>query len=173
MGADVGFIGTFEKDRADKMLYLAKNGIHVRVWGNEWGSYVGKHPNLQVENKPIYDEDYRKAICATRINLCFLRKLNRDLQTDRTMEIPACGAFMLAERTDEHRVLFEEDKEAVYFDINKPEELLEKVKYYLSHEDERKEIALAGRRRCLKSDYSHEAALKEMLSKIEKVFCGE
>lgn len=173
LGADVGFIGTFEKDRADKMLFLAENGVKVRIWGNGWGSYVGKHLNLQVENRPVYDEDYQKTICATRINLCFLRKLNRDLQTDRSVEIPASGAFMMAERTNEHRALFEEDKEAVFFDINNPQELLDKVKYYLDHEEERKAIALAGRARCFKSDYSHEAALTAMLSKIEKVLCSE
>ena len=80
------------------------------------------HPNLVIENRPIYGEDYVKGLCATRINLCFLRKINRDLQTDRTMEIPACGAFMLAERTDEHLRLFAEGKEAAHFDSN--EELL-------------------------------------------------
>ena len=31
-----GFIGTFEEDRAEKMFFLAKSGIEVRVWGNGW-----------------------------------------------------------------------------------------------------------------------------------------
>src|SRR4029450_7028444 len=94
-----------------------------------------------------------RAICATRINLCFLRKVNRDLQTTRTMEIPACGAFMLAERTDEHRAPFEEGKEAEYFESGV--ELRAKVDYYLAHEEERRRIGLAGRERCLRSGYSN------------------
>lgn len=164
LGSDVGFIGRFEQDRAEKTLFLAKNGIHVRIWGNGWSSWVNKHRNLRIENRPIYGDDFVKAICATKINLCFLRKLNRDLQTDRTMEIPACGAFMLAERTEEHRRLFEEDKEAVYFDSN--EELLEKVRYYLEHEYERQAIAKAGRQRCLQSGYSHHDRLRFMLNQL-------
>jgi len=168
-GAAVGFIGTFEKDRADKMLYLAQHGIEVRIWGNGWENYLHKHPNLKVENKPVYAENYRKTICATDINLCFLRKLNRDLQTDRTMEIPACGAFMLAERTIEHTALFIEDQEAVYFDPNNTQELLEKVQYYLQHPKERLQIAAAGRQRCLNSDYSQEGVLKKMLAELEHV----
>ena len=93
-----------------------------------------------------------------------LIKQNRDLQTTRTFEIPACGAFMLAERTDEHLRLFEEGKEAAYF--GSEGELLDKVRYYLDHEGERKTIAAAGRKRCLDSGYSHHDRLKYMLRRI-------
>jgi spore maturation protein CgeB len=71
---------------------------------------------------------------------------------------------MLAERTDEHRELFEEGKEAEFFGSN--EEILNKVKYYLSHDDERKRIAHAGRERCLRSGYSYHDRLKEAINKI-------
>ncbi|MDN3513005.1 MAG: glycosyltransferase [Candidatus Brocadia sp.] len=169
LGADVGFVGTYERDRAEKMLFLAGKGIPIRIWGNGWNGWVNKYKNLIVENIPIYGDDYVKSICATKINLCFLRKASRDLQTDRTMEIPACGGFMLAERTSEHLRLFEEGKEADLFDINKPEELLEKVKYYLEYENERLAIAKAGRERCLKSKYSHHDRLKYMLEYFEKI----
>jgi spore maturation protein CgeB len=159
---DVGFIGTFEQDRFEKMRYLAEKGIQVRIWGNGWKHVMNAHPNLHIENKPIYDADYVKAIIATKINLCFLRKINRDLQTDRTAEIPACGAFMLAERTNEHLGLFEENKEAAYFDITNPEALLDSVNYYLTHEDERLAIARAGLQRCIDGKYSHDEQLRYM-----------
>ncbi len=164
-GTDVGFIGSFEEDRAKQMLFLAENGIVVRIWGNGWKSWVNKHSNLIVENRPIYNDEYIKGICATKINLCFLRKLNRDLQTDRTMEIPACGAFMLAERTGEHKRLFEEGREAAYFDSD--QELLDKVSYYMAHEQERLAIAVAGRQRCLDSGYSHHERLEYMLKCLD------
>lgn len=164
---DVGFIGTYEYDRAQSMLYLAKHGIRVRIWGNGWAAWQDKHPLLNIENKPIYDDEYQKAINATKINLCFLRKLNYDLQTDRSIEIPACGAFMLAERTDEHQRLFTEDVEAAFFDNHNPQELLEKVKYYLAHEEKRRAIAKAGLLRCEQSDYSHQARLRYMMARID------
>lgn len=165
-GAEVGFVGTFEKDRAEKMLYLAKKGVEVRIWGNGWFSWVNKHKNLRVEGRAVYNEEYIKALCATKINLCFLRKINRDLQTDRSIEIPACGAFMLAERTEEHKRLFIEDEEAAYFDIGNNDELFEKVSYYLNNDEEREKIAVAGRRRCIESGYSHHDRLKQILRTV-------
>ena len=164
LGAEVGFIGTFEESRAQQMLFLAQNGIQVRIWGNCWAGWVGRHPNCKVENIPLYDDNYVRAICSTNINLHFLRKRNLDLQVARSVEIPACGGFMLAERTAEHQRLFEEGKEAQFF--GSKEELLEKVRYYLSREEERVAIARAGRERCLKSGYSHHDRLKYMLGCI-------
>jgi len=164
-GADVGFIGSYAPERAEVVEYLAESGIPVRVWGNGWQDFSPRSPNLQVKRQPLVNTrknlKFSKGICATRINLGFLRKVNRDLQTDRSVEIPACGGFMLAERSDEHERLFEDGKEAVYFDSNP--DLLDKVRYFLDHEDERKAIGLAGRLRCETGGYSHLDRMRFML----------
>ncbi|WPR71648.1 glycosyltransferase [Flavobacterium sp. NG2] len=167
LGGDIGFIGSWEEDRARIILYLAKNGLKVRVWGTgSWIQYKDKFPNLTIEGKGLYSEDYCKALKAFKINLCFLRKMNLDLQTTRTMEIPACGGFMLAERTNEHLALFEEDKEASFF--SSPAELLEKCKFYLENEETRKMIAENGYQRCKSSGYSNIETIKSV---IQLVMC--
>ena len=117
------------------MLFLAKNNIKVRVWGNNWQKYQNKHPNLLVESRPVINDDFIRVINATRINLNFLRRANRDKHTSRSLEIPACQGFMLAERTDEHLQLFEEGKEAEFFDSQ--EELLSKIQSYLKNDNKR------------------------------------
>jgi spore maturation protein CgeB len=71
-----------------------------------------------------------------------VRRANRDDHVMRTFEIPACGAFMLTERTDTHLELFEEDREAAYF--SSADELVSKVLYYLRHDSERMRISEAG-----------------------------
>jgi spore maturation protein CgeB len=162
-GSDVGFIGSFEAQRAEKLDRLGEAGLRVRVWGNGWRGHRFRSPNVRLENRAIFGDDYVRALCSTKINLCFLRKTNRDLQTDRTLEIPACGAFMLAERTDEHRRLFAEDQEAVYFDIDDDDELIAKARHYLAATEQRESIAAAGRRRCVTSAYSHHERLTFML----------
>ena len=166
LGGDLGFIGTYEKERAESMLYLAENGLKIRIWGNGWKRMKDKNNNLMIEDKGLYSENYCYAICAFKINLAFLRKKSRDLHTTRSSEIPACGGFMIAERTSEHLAMFEEDKEAVFFSSN--EELLEKCKYYLEHEEERQTIAKAGRKRCIESDYSNEGMIRKVLQQIMK-----
>lgn len=163
LGGDVGFIGIWEKERCDSILYLANNGIKVRVFGGgKWNEFKN---NVNLEVRPgIFSEDYSKALQAFKISLCFLRKMNSDQQTSRTMEIPACGGFMLAERTKEHQQLFEEGKEAEFFSSD--EELLKKCRYYLAHEDERSEIAVAGTLRCAISGYSNDESIKRMLKYV-------
>ncbi|MFX0209671.1 MAG: glycosyltransferase [Candidatus Hodarchaeota archaeon] len=161
-GGNVGFIGDYEIERAKFIFFLAENNIPVRIWGPNWDRKCRlSHPNLIIEGRPLWGDEYAKAICSFDINLHFLRKINRDLQTQRSVEIPACGAFMLAERTNEHLELFEEAKETEFFDTK--EELLEKIRYYLNHKEERERIAKAGRQRCTKSGYSYHDRLKEML----------
>lgn len=163
LGGPVGFIGAFEDDRAAHILALAEAGIKVRWWG--WPGnrrWVNKHPNLKIEKKPLWGDEYAKAINSFDINLCFLRKINRDRQTTRSVEIPACGGFMLAERTDEHLELFREGVEAEFF--GSVEELVKKVCYYLAHPEERQRIAQAGLRRCHDAGYSNDQRLQVMLS---------
>ncbi len=71
---------------------------------------------------------------------------------------------MLAERTDEHRGLFEEGKEAEFFESG--EELVRKCRHYLDHEDQRARIAEAGLRRCRESDYSNAGRLSRVLQHL-------
>lgn len=167
LGGDVGFIGAWEKERCESVCYLADNGIKVRIWGGgKWNDYKNYSPNLIIEGRGLWDEDYSKSFKAFKISLCFLRKINNDQQTARTMEIPASGGFMLAERTDEHLALFEDGKEAAYFSSN--EELLKKCRYYLEHDYERNVIATNGRKRCIDSDYSNEGMIRKLIFLISK-----
>lgn len=167
LGGDVGFAGAWEKERCDSICYLADNGIKVRVWGGgKWNDYKNYNKNLTIEGRGLWNDDYSKSFKAFKISLCFLRKMNYDVQTTRSVEIPACGGFMIAERTEEHKALFEEDKEAVYFSSN--EELLDKCRYYLTHDEERQQIAEAGTARCKLSDYSNEGMVKKVIEMINK-----
>jgi spore maturation protein CgeB len=66
----------------------------------------------------------------------------------RDFEAPMCGAFYIVEHMPELGEFFDIDREVVtYRDID---ELVEKCRYYLEHEDEREQIRLAGHERALR-----------------------
>lgn len=165
LGGDVGFIGAWEEERCKSILYLADHGVKVKVFGDaKWDKYANYSPNLTIMGRLLMNEDYCKSLRAFRISLCFLRKMNFDKQTTRSVEIPACGGFMMAERTDEHLNLFTENKEAVYFSSD--EELLDKCLYYLNNEQERNSIAIAGMNRTVISGYSNEDMISSIINSI-------
>ena len=162
-GGPVGFVGTWEAARAASIGQLAR-GRHS---GARLGRAAGRsefqpHPNLRIEPHELLGLDYARALNSFDINLCFLRKLNRDLQTTRSVEIPACGAFMLAERTDEHLALFREGVEAEFFASD--DEMIDKTRYYLAHPEARRRIAAAGLERCRIGRYSYHERLLDMLT---------
>jgi len=162
---EVGFIGSYEVEREDYIAYLVENGISVSITGDGWPN--GKHWSMlkkYYKGPSVYGDEYIKTINGMNIALHFLRKANRDQQDSRTFEIPACGTFMLAERSHLHSNFFEEGKEADFF--TSKEELLDKVKIYVKDTEKRNSIAAAGFKRSFKSGYDHKSRLKKVISQI-------
>lgn len=164
--SDIVFVGAAEPERTQSISLLASRGFAMGLYGGgkTWREISKKYRNVRSEPGFIADATYAKALCASKIALGFLRKQNRDRQTTRSIEVPACGVFMLAERTDEHLDLFEEGKEAEFFSSDS--EMLEKADYYLAHPVQRQAIAKAGRERCLKSGYSNADRLRIVLDHL-------
>ena len=160
-GSDVSFVGTYESARANSLMALAEVGFDVRVWGNGWHRVNERTAGLRIENRPVYDDEYAKVVCASRINLCFLRKENRDLQTCRSIEIPAMGGLMVHERNAEITALFKENEEAVFFDSDS--ELIARCHDLLSDANVCRRIAAAGHAAILAGGYRHEDRLKLIL----------
>jgi spore maturation protein CgeB len=166
-----GFVGFHEHERERSISYLADAGVAVHVYGPGWALVRRRLPAAVRIHPAVFGDDYARVLCATPINLGFLRKCNRDLQTTRSVEIPACGGFMLAERTPEHQRLFREGEEAEYFADD--DELVRKTMHYLAHTSERLAIARRGRSRCLTSRYSYAERLSDALAVIDQhMSCG-
>ena len=104
---------------------------------------------------------------ASKIALGLLAKVIPERHTARMFEIPACGAFMLHERTEEAMSFFEEGKEAEFF--GSFEELVEKIKYYLAHDAERKRIAEEGRKKAASEAFSYRSRAREILNVYEEI----
>ncbi|MCS7207308.1 MAG: glycosyltransferase [Dehalococcoidia bacterium] len=161
-GSDVVFVGHWEPHYEKMLSALHQAGVAVRVWGPGWRR-AHSFPR-GVLGPPVYGEEYVKVLGASKICLGLLSKWNHNQSASRTFEIPAVGAFLLAERTEDHLRYFAEDKEAVFF--SSAEELVEKARYYLTHEEERLRIARAGRERCLRSPYTHTDRMRAVLEAL-------
>lgn len=114
--ADVLFIGTWMPERGPFLLKLVELGVPLSIRGARWD----KAPEWE-QLRPFWrgghieGDDYAKAIQCAKINLGLLSKGNRDLHTTRSLEIPALGGLLCAERTSEHLSLYDEGKEALYW----------------------------------------------------------
>lgn len=78
----------------------------------------------------------------------------------RTFEIMATGSFQLVDEREDYAGLVPEQDMAIF---RSTEELIEKISYYLAHEDERERIAARGHAAVL-GRYSMEASLHRILN---------
>ncbi|HJS99875.1 MAG TPA: glycosyltransferase [Terriglobales bacterium] len=158
--SDVAFIGGADADRYPffEALLDAIPDLDLHLYGGYWG----RHSRLKKYHRGFATgRDYCLVIGGTKIAPCLVRRANRDGHVMRTFEVPACGGFMLHERTPELREFFDEGIEVACF--GSAEELVAKVQYYLAHADEREAVARAGHVRCVPA-YSYDNRVKEILS---------
>ena len=159
-GSDLLFAGHYEPRTEAGIVALLKAGLKVKVTGKDWSKAVNKDLLAGCfQDRYLSGEDYVRVLKAAKIGLCFVSEYNYNLTAARSLELPACGTFLLAMRTDQHLDLYDEGKEAEFFSDN--DELVRKARYYLDHDDERRAIAARGHARCVTSDYSYERYMRD------------
>lgn len=168
---DISFLGQAadKSGRQSYIDYLAENGINVETFGS--GSKNGK----------ISTEEKIRLYKRTRINLNLAgvskktrltgsREIHRRAKQFKInlFEAAFCGGFILSEYVPGIENLFEIGGEIdVFYDKH---ELLEKVKYYLDHAQERENIARKGQERAYKEKrLDVKYAVPELISAIGKL----
>ncbi len=165
--SEVAFIGTFTSARARSLAVL--EGFSLSIWGAHWNR-VSLPPKLRREvrrtgnGRGVRGAELSAILNSAKICLNFLREENRDTHNHRSFELPACGAFTLSERSEELREFFIEGKEIAFF--SSPEELREKVRYYLDHDREREAVARAGHLRVREGKHTIRDRVERMLEII-------
>ena len=164
---DVSFIGTWspKKERILASLRERLPTIKLRIWGAQWAR--ARHPLVRAvaSAHSIEGDEYVRAICASTINLAILSERrggasSDDQITSRTFHIPACGGFMLHERTAEATEYFIENESVACFgDVD---ELGAQVTRFLGDPVARQRIAQSGRATVVPS-HSWDARIREIL----------
>jgi glycosyltransferase involved in cell wall biosynthesis len=152
--SDVSFIGTWSPKK-ERFLDAVARGVpqaNLRIWGSQWEKARSSAVKSCAAGRDIMGIVYAMAIQGSVINIALLSEAwtgasSGDLITSRTFDIPACGGFMLHERTSELLEYFAEGREIGCFSDEK--ELAEKVSHYLARPAEREQIRVSGHQRCL------------------------
>lgn len=165
---EVGFIGCWFPERGPFMKRLIQLGLPLCIDGDRWNkapewNFIKDH----WRGGAIWGNDYSKAIQCAKISLGLLSKGNQDLHTRRSVEIPAIGSLLCAERTSEHRALYREGEEAVFW--SSPEECARLCFELLEDDERRKKIAKNGRERCLRNGFFNQAVMERILNTVFEI----
>ncbi|RTL33136.1 MAG: glycosyltransferase family 1 protein [Burkholderiales bacterium] len=164
---DVVFIGRCMKGEGRDVLMhaLIEQGIKPAIWGDNWFSSA-VWPALQPywRGAALSGQDYVDALRGAQICIGMLSKGNRDRHTTRTMEIPAAGGLLCAERTDEHLQLYVENEEAVFWDDAR--ECAALCKRLLADPALARNIRLAGQRRLLANQVGNEDICRAVFKRL-------
>jgi spore maturation protein CgeB len=166
---DVVFAGHYEDDsRLEYLEALDAAGIEFGLFGPDWDrapemAWLRSHRPVQ----PVRGQHYYETLRSARIALCFFSKLNRDVYTRRSFEIPYSGTFMLSEYSDESAHLFRPGVDADYFTT--PDELVRQVKRYLGDDALRRAIAMAGRQRVITGAHDLHSRAEQILAMYSEV----
>jgi len=168
---DLIYVGNQYGPKVDRLVQLRKRfGSKMRIYGR-WrlAGYGGAarwllgKPALWARVPAISDQERTRLYYRTKIGIN-MHLSNRPMETGnmRMYEVPAHGMMLLCDKAglNAHEQIFEPDKEAVFYDSI--EDAIEKIEYYLRHDEEREKIARAGFAR-VHRDYDGELNLKKFL----------
>ena len=160
---DVMFVGGRDAHRVKyfETLVRAMPDVKLLLYGAYWERDRALRPYARGF---AVARDYRLAVGGAKIAVNLVRRANRDDHVMRTFEIPACGAFMLTERSSTHEELFREDHEAAFF--GSPNEFVAKVSSYLGRDQDRAGVAAAGHRKITQGRHTYGDRLAEIIDLV-------
>ena len=125
---------------------------------------------VQEGGRRLTPQEYTKVFNATTINInlhssteCDGVDPSGDFVNPRTVELASSKAFQLVDKRKLLPDMFKEGEEIITF--SNRDELLEKIDYYLTHEDDRQKVIEKSYKRAMK-DHTYTSRIREMLSYI-------
>jgi spore maturation protein CgeB len=159
---DVSFLGILDKNRYQFFKYLDKQNFNIWTWTDLdpfpelkrcHRGHVGGHKAIEI-------------MAQSKIVL----NIHRDFEVEggnyRLFEIPACRTMQLVDYRPGLKQYFKINEEIVTFKT--PDEMNEKIKYYLRNPDERKEFVMKAYHR-MKENHDIKYRVEKMLEIINKL----
>ncbi|EOR92912.1 hypothetical protein ADIARSV_4000 [Arcticibacter svalbardensis MN12-7] len=168
--SEVAFIGTWmrHEKRDEFFMELLKRNIPLRIWGDRWEKSPYWNTLKSVHSGGgLGGRNYVAAIQGAKICLGLLSKGNRDLHTQRSLEIPYAGGLLCAERTTEHLEMYKEGVEAVFWADAK--ECAAVCSELLANDVKRESIRQAGMKRIRANSIGNEDVCQSILDEMNKL----
>lgn len=183
---DVSFVGQAHPDRKRLVRKLRSRGLRVETWGRGWeNGPLAHHEMVGVFRRTKVNLNFTRSVAGWSLrtmakivlsrradgsyairsqreivpSVRLLLSRSRAQIKGRNFEIPGHGGFLLtsvAEGLDRYYV---PGKEIEVW--NDPDELVEKVRYFLAHDAERRHIEEEGRRRTL-AEHTYEQRFRHL-----------
>lgn len=161
----ISFVGNPDKTRARIITSIAKAGLPIDVYGNNWNKFLRRNNKISIFNA-VYDKEYWHILRKYRIQLNIFRPHNFGSHNMRTFEVPAVGGIMLTPDSLEQRDFFTHEKE-VYFYSSENEMLL------YCHEiltKDNNNIRNNARLRSIEGGYTYRNRAKQAFEALKKQF---
>lgn len=176
---DVSFIGSWNKEREKIITCLRKSGIAVMVRGQGWPQgrvgedeivdiisrskiHLGLNsPSFYIGFRPLmrlflrWEDGFRRSLKFVRPDFHnFIRNVREWWQKKipqlkaRVFEVSACRTLLITRPVDTLAVYYTDNQEVILY--SDTADLVEKIRYYLLHADERETVARAGYERTVR-----------------------
>lgn len=171
---NISFMGSAQTNRPPEedtraQIINALKGFNIRVFGRNLRERV--HKSIKVsrftthrEMNMIFNQS-KINLNITIINSALPEFLNKHHPKNRFYEIPGSGNFMISGYADEFNDQFNDGIHCSYY--HTIDNLCSKVDYYLTHEKEREDIALAGYHQAIKY-HQTKFRFRDMMDIIEE-----
>ena len=148
---------------------LDQSKYSVKIWGKHWGNIDWCYPGKKVspamlQGKLPFPETpsvYRSA----KINISI--QTSHDQLSNRTMDIMACGGFLLTSNTKAVREKLRPGVNCAT--SSSPEETIRLIEHYLQHDEERRRIAHEGYKLATEQ-FAYQVTLSKIWPEIEQAW---
>jgi spore maturation protein CgeB len=157
----VMFLGIWSSKRECHLKALTDFDFHLR--GNYWKLRCWDFSLRQCHRGgKLGGRDYARAMSSADIVVNVVADHNVPAHNMRTFEVPATGTLLVTTRTEGQQRFFREGTDVVMYEG--PDELREKIEYYLKHDQVREQVANQGHETV--QMYSYETRMNELLRKV-------
>ncbi|HNX90687.1 MAG TPA: glycosyltransferase [Candidatus Omnitrophota bacterium] len=163
----VSFIGSVSSAHETRKKWLDKinKKIPVHIWGE------GDIRGYQHYHGVAWGKEMFRILKASKIVLnCHIDMAGDYANNMRLFETTGCGSLLMTDSKKNMSDMFEPGKEVVCY--NSAEDCSEFIEYYLSHEEERKKIAIAGQSRTLR-EHTYYNRMEELVFIVKETIDGK